>query len=59
MSDTVYLIRFNQKKDWQSSCKRYYGIAASAALADKMIAEAQIKYPAKLFWKRICTVMTE
>jgi len=53
---TVYLIRFNQKKNWQS-CKHYYAVAETEAIADRVIEEAKAKYPDKVFWKRICKVI--
>lgn len=58
MNDTVYLIRFNQKSNF-TSCKHYYAITDTEAMADKVINEAEKEYPDKIFWKRICKVMTK
>ena len=58
MTETIYLIRFNQRKKCRS-CKHYFAIAKTEALADKIMLKASVEYPDKLFWKRICKVVME
>jgi len=41
------------------SCKHYFAVAKTEAIADEIIKKAKAEYPAKIFWKRICKVITK